>query len=610
MVSYLLGTEKIETNLEELILGKTEGVPFFIEELIKSLRDLKIIEKRNNSFNLVKDIQGVVIPSTIQDTIMARVDSLPESAKEVLQAGSVIEREFSYDLIKLVTDLRERELLSHLSVLKDSELLYERGVYPNSAYIFKHMLTREVVYESMLTKRKRIFHEKIGNSIEVLYRENIDNNCAILAEHYSISENYDKAARYSKLAYKQAVKKASFNNAIAYARKEIACLERLPQTNDVQKKIVDARTALALYYVQMDFYVEAKETVKPIVEFALKQNYERRISQIYTVLGAYSFEVEEDFPKSLKYLEDALKISKELSDNLSLVMARIFLATALSRNCRFKIALNHYQKVLQVNEAASNLWGISTIKSLIAVRVLHYQGNIDLGYRTSEEAVSMAEQGGDILSKAMAYASHGCSWYYKGKLENAKEYLLRGVDLCQKINYFAWTAFANWFLGETFFEEGDYQKSQLFYNKTISLIENSRLSPSFSNLNKVALTRAKVINDEKVIELERLYRYEADNKIEIYEGQISKYISEIFLKIDDQNLLETEKWIRQAIEADKRHGMMWNLGRNYALYAEFFKRKGNNTRAKENLRKAIEILNECGADGWVSKYKEKMVLYS
>ena len=125
------------SDLEDLILEKTEGIPFFIEEFIKSLKDLKIIETKDNQYYLAKDIQEVTLPSTIQDVIMARVDSLPEGAKELLQTGSVIEREFSHELIKRVTSLSQEELLTHLSVLKDSELLYERGIYPESTYIFQ-----------------------------------------------------------------------------------------------------------------------------------------------------------------------------------------------------------------------------------------------------------------------------------------------------------------------------------------------------------------------------------------------------------------------------------------------------------------------------------------
>jgi class 3 adenylate cyclase len=150
MISHLLGTEEIDSPLEELILEKTEGVPFFIEEFIRSLRDLKMIERKDNKYHLAKDTQGVTIPSTIHDVIMARVDTLPEAAKGVLQTGSVVGREFSHDLIRKVTGLPEQELLTHLSVLKDSELLYERGIYPQSTYIFKHALTQDATYQSLL----------------------------------------------------------------------------------------------------------------------------------------------------------------------------------------------------------------------------------------------------------------------------------------------------------------------------------------------------------------------------------------------------------------------------------------------------------------------------
>jgi len=158
MLSHLLDTEEIDSNLEELVLEKSEGVPLFIEEFIKSLKDLKIIEWKDNKYQLAKDIQDVTIPSTIQDVIMARVDSLPDRAKEVLQTGSVIEREFSYKLLEKVMDLSEQQLLSSLSALKDSELVFERGIYPQSAYIFKHTLTREVVYDSILGRKKKNLH--------------------------------------------------------------------------------------------------------------------------------------------------------------------------------------------------------------------------------------------------------------------------------------------------------------------------------------------------------------------------------------------------------------------------------------------------------------------
>ena len=140
-MTQLLGSGEIQSDLEEFILQKAEGTPLFIEEFVRSFRDMKIIRRTNEKYHLAEDVDHVGIPSTIQDVIMARVDSLPESAKELLQTGSVIEREFSYELITHVTGLQEDQLLNRLAVLKDSELLYERGIYPESTYVFKHALT-------------------------------------------------------------------------------------------------------------------------------------------------------------------------------------------------------------------------------------------------------------------------------------------------------------------------------------------------------------------------------------------------------------------------------------------------------------------------------------
>ena len=105
---------------------------------------------------------------------MARVDSLPEDAKEVLQTGSAIEREFSYELIKRVIGIPEQNLLTLLSVLKDSELLYERGIFPQSTYIIKHALTQEVAYHSLIKQRRRDIHARIGQGMEALYADRIE----------------------------------------------------------------------------------------------------------------------------------------------------------------------------------------------------------------------------------------------------------------------------------------------------------------------------------------------------------------------------------------------------------------------------------------------------
>jgi class 3 adenylate cyclase/tetratricopeptide (TPR) repeat protein/ribosomal protein L40E len=605
MAAHLLGTEDIERNLEEFILEKTEGVPFFIEEFIKSLKELKIIEKKDNKYYLAKDIQAVTIPSTIQDVIMARVDSLPEGAKKVLQIGSVIEREFGHNLIKLVTGLPEKELLSHLSILKDSEFVYERGVYPQSTYIFKHALTREVVYDSILTKRKKKLHKEIGNAIEQLYRENIEEHFGVLIEHYIMSENYKKAAEYSRIARKKSVITGSVNDAIPHAKNAVECLEKLPRSDEVLKEIIDARTVLAFHYTQMNYHVEAKETLDPITDLALEADCRKRLPQILYMIGNYYCVVEEDFAEGHKHLKQAMEIAEEQNDVVSLTQAMFWLGVSLSLICEFGKGLRYLEKALSISTAANSLWGISVTKSNMAFFIYYFQGRVDSAFETSYEAMRIAEESDDIYSKTMVYTSHGTSCYGRGLLEEAKEILLKGIHFSEKINYLYLNATNNYFLGEIYSEIGDYQIAKSHYEKAVSVMEHARLLPSWVNLCKMALGTAKVMNREKDIHLESMYVYIAENKENMCEGCMRRYMGQILLNINDQRIPEAEDWIRQAIEADKRNGMMFHLGKDYALYSELFKRKGDQAKAEENLVKAIEIYRECGADGWATKAEEK-----
>jgi class 3 adenylate cyclase/tetratricopeptide (TPR) repeat protein len=610
MVTHILGTKETEGSLDELILEKTEGVPFFIEEFIKSLKDLKIIEKKDNTYQLIKDIRQVAIPSTIQDVIMARVDSLPEGAKEVFQTGSVIEREFSYPLINRVTGLPEKELLSYLSILKNSELLYERGIYPQSNYVFKHALTREVVYDSILAKRKKKLHEEIGNAIEELYRDNLSEQYEVLSEHYFLSVNYLKSAEYSRFASKKAEKKASLNDAIAYARKRVTSLERLPRTEDVEKQIIDTRTVLGLYIAQMNYYIEAKEAIDPIVDLAVRRNYKRRLCQIYTILGVYYSYVEEDYPRAFKTLEEALKISEEVKDIVSLVLASQWYGCALGWHCEFERSRNYLQIGLDINLAANNLWGIGIIKSNLVYFSYWQQGRIDLAFRTSNEGLQIAEESGDIYTKAMACVIHGASCYGKGLLEEAEKFLLKGLEFCERINLHAWDGGAQFHLGETYFEMGDFPRSKEHCQKGTWAFERNRLFPSMVGFGRVASTRSKVMTKEKDVDLESLYVHSRNNKVKAIEGWIQRHIGEILLNIDEQHISEAEHWIQKAIEADQRNRMMFHLGKDYSLYVELFKRKGDRAKTQENLRKAIGLFKECGADGWVVKAERQLATIS
>ena len=143
-----------------------------------------------------------------------------------------------------------------------------------------------------------------------------------------------------------------------------------------------------------------------------------------------------------------------------------------------------------------------------------------------------------------------------------------------------------------------------------SILRQAKFSRYWIIPNLIALERARVLNRERDIDLDLLKRQAAESKIRLYEGRVCRYMGEILLNFDEDHLAEAEDWIKKAIKADERNGMIWHLGRDYALYADLFRRVGAIGEALMNLQEAIDIFKNCGADGWADKYEVEMARIS
>ncbi len=607
MVMHLLGTGNLSRDLEELILEKTEGVPLFVEEFVRSFRDLKIMVKRNHHYQLAHKFKSVAVPSTIQEVIMARVDSLPEGARDLLQTASVIDREFSHELVKRASGLSEPELLSRLSILKNAELLYEKDIYPQSTYIFKHALTREVVYESLLSRRKKHLHERVGEGIEQLHQNHLSEHADVLAEHFIKSENFEKGAEFAKLAGKKARKRSAYSDAISCTYKELFCLEKLPETPAVQNRILNARVTLANYCMDLNDHVEAYEVVSPIADLALRLNYRRGLPSIYTAVGSYLLFVEEDYPQGMEYLHQALEFSEEGKDYFSLWNACYLLGTALSWNCEFQKSLDYFQKSLDLSVAAKNPMGISSAKINTAVNYL-FQGKMNRAHEISGEALGIGKESGDVYIQGMAHSCFGTTCYYRGFFEEAEGHLLRGIGLCENTTHFTWGSWASAFLGDMYFDLGRYEKSIEAYHKAFSFLEKKRFGPSWLTLIKVAINRARVLKGDSDISLPEVVNSFGQNKHKGFAGWIAQYIGEILFHLDESLLAQAREWTDRALEINRQNGMQLLLGRDHLLSARIWNRVGEPARAREDVIRAMETFQECGAEGYLKKASQELAV--
>jgi class 3 adenylate cyclase/tetratricopeptide (TPR) repeat protein len=213
--------------LKGFIIERTQGNPFFIEEIVQALFDEGVLV-RNGAVKVARELSQVHLPPTVQGILAARIDRLPASEKDLLQTLAVIGREFPLGLVRSVTGAPGDEIERMLADLQLGEFIYEQPAFPDIEYKFKHALTQEVAYNSVLNERRKLFHERTGAAMESLYAARLEDHIDELAHHYSRSENVAKAVEYLRLAAAQALARSHHDEASAHATGALKLIGRLP----------------------------------------------------------------------------------------------------------------------------------------------------------------------------------------------------------------------------------------------------------------------------------------------------------------------------------------------------------------------------------------------
>ena len=240
--------------LKPFILAKTEGNPFFMEEMVQTLVDQGVLRRDPaGGMQLAAPVTSgalaaLQLPSTVQGVLAARIDRLPAEEKALLQTLAVLGKEFAWSLLTQVTDQPDEELQRLLAHLQAEEFIYEQPAFPESAYIFKHALTQEVAYNAVLLERRRVVHERAAQAIEGLFAERLPEHYHALAHHYSRSGNTAKAVDYLHRAGQQAVERSAYAEAVSHLTTALDLLAALPESHmrSQQELIVQMTLGLAL----------------------------------------------------------------------------------------------------------------------------------------------------------------------------------------------------------------------------------------------------------------------------------------------------------------------------------------------------------------------------
>jgi class 3 adenylate cyclase/predicted ATPase len=486
----LVGDDTALKPLRRLIIEKTHGNPFFIEETVKVLLDEGVLV-RNGAVRLTKPLNELGIPPTVQAILAARIDRLPDDEKELLQTLAVIGKEFSLGLVKQVTGNSDDDLERMLSNLQLGEFIYEQPALSDVEYAFKHSLTLEVAYNSVLTVRRRALHERTGAAIESLYGGGLDDHLDELAHQYRRAANLEKAIEYLRRAGEQAVARGADSGAIAHLGAALELVGELPDAHTSRLQEMRLRILIGPSLMAVKG-LGSSETAANYTRALELCQLARDTSALFEALsGLWTFHlVRAEHREADALVQQLLASARESKDDSHLAFANFAAGNTAFwcgqlENAAERLALaiaackpgkRQFQVFVDdpaVYSRAYAAWtqhclgrpdqALATVRDCMKVARLHshprtlamatqFAGHLHLFRREPDAVVehcrtlaSLASEHGLPFYRALAEILAGCAAIQQGEGAQAVEDIKRGIDAWQNLGS---GLAVPWFLGE------------------------------------------------------------------------------------------------------------------------------------------------------------------
>jgi len=428
MAQAMLAVEHLPEELRALIARKAEGNPFFVEEVVKSLQEIGALRRAGDRYLPAKALEEIFIPDTIQDVIMARIDRLQEAPKKTLQLASVIGREFTRRLLDRIGDIRGRteELLRELKAI---ELIYEKSLFPELAYMFKHALTHEVAYNSLLVQRRKELHRLIGLAIEELYADRLAEHYEVLAYHFSKAEEWTKAFEYLRKAAEKAAKAFANREAVALYDQALEAASHLGEAVDAKTRMDIHRSKATLYVVLSDFGRSRAEGEEAL---ALARRLGDRNSEGEALAGmAWAAAWAHDFDQALSDSRQAIAAATEAGAGPVLAGAHLTTGFVYAVTARLEEAKGELGRSLAFSASAGDVFHHS-MALFFSAHLQNWEGDFAAAVRREAEALRIARQHNLLVPLIWGLWQYGLALIGKGDYDDALAILEEDAALCEK----------------------------------------------------------------------------------------------------------------------------------------------------------------------------------
>jgi class 3 adenylate cyclase/tetratricopeptide (TPR) repeat protein len=619
LMESVLGGHEVEDDLLALVLDKTGRNPLFVEEFTRALSDDKAIVHRNGKCGLKKRLSRDLMPKTIRDVISARMDLLAQEAKITLQIASVIGYDFSVQVLTGIIGTR-MDAQSHLSSLQQLEFIHEKPGFSGREFAFKHALTQEAAYDSLGVQERRRIHRKAGMALEELFSQRLEEFYEILAHHYSMSEDWDKAYRYLKFCVMKAKNLWSLNEAFIFCKEALAALNRLPGTVDNKRKQIEI-LFLADWIGMASF---PREGLQPLLEDGerLAEEIGDKHSRARFQAGLCIHHQATGSPgEARKYFEKCFQDFSIIESAESIardpeLMVPFALESCLASflRCKFPMARSIALKMAEVLEKTHRQFEFFELPFTPYIGFLNWGatsaawlGDFDDGLALCSKALAEAQKTNHLFSLGWAELVYGWLLVFRGDGPATLEHLKDALVCFEKINPGnVWVSLVLFFSGYAHYLVGNFKIAQEHLERGCRLQIDSGLSDGiamyYAVLGMVHADSGNYTEGQHCIEqaLEWAPKYgtqEGEGMARIFAGRIlGKSMS---LRAED-----AETSILQGIQILKDLGMKSWCAQGYLFLGELYLDIGRTKLGIKNLEKAERMFKTMKMDYWLRRTQE------
>jgi class 3 adenylate cyclase/tetratricopeptide (TPR) repeat protein len=455
VLQALLGDDLSLAPLKPLLITRTEGNPFFLEESVRTLVETGVLLGEPGAYQLVQALPTIHVPATVQAVLAARMDRLPAEEKRLLQTATVIGTQVPLPLLQAIAELPETALHGGLAHLQAAEFLYETRLFPDHEYTFKHALTHEVAYGSLLHERRRALHARIVEALEVLAGERVAEQVERLAYHALRGEVWSKALAYGRQAGEKAVARSAHREAVEYYEQALSALPHLPEQRSTCEQAIDLRLALRTALFPSGDFGRILVYLREAEALATGLDDPRRLGQVSRFLSRH-FDLMGAYDQAIAAAQRALALATVGGDIVLRALANQYLGRAYHAQGDYRRAIDCFEQTVTSVEGArrGERFGQVILPAVLSRAYLAWchaeLGTFAEGHALGEEGLWIAEAADHPLSRMFASWGVGLLALRQGDLARALPLIELAVRICQDADHLTFFPLLAAALGEAY----------------------------------------------------------------------------------------------------------------------------------------------------------------